>query len=784
MPGAEVFRVIHRMVEPPRYAQATDRELLTRYLAERDEGAFEALTRRHARLVQLAVAGVLTDPNDIDDAFQATFLVLVRRARGTEWRTALGPWLYAVAHRVAVKLRAKARRLPGPLGDADPAGRTDRPGACWQEVCDLLHAELDQLPDRYRLPLLLCYLEGQTRDEAAAALGLTVGTVKGRVRRGCDLLRRRLGRRGVTLSAGLMAVVTAPHPVGAIEPSIVAILRGACSPRAFALAREVTMRSVLWKVAAGVVAAAVLVGVGTGMIAAGGGSAPPTGKVAAEPVAPLSVQAQALRYVPPDAAVFVHADASRLWGGPLGKSARAAEPKLFADLAAKAKALFGVTPDDLESITVFIPRIKVPEESEQVGMVFTFRAPFKTGTLTAGFGQVFPKEAKVSVHTPSDRMAVVLVGLDNKYAKLRPADATGPLVPAIQAAASGRHLMVVGSTLANLPDVIRGDNLPPDVRAFRPILEAESITGIVDLAKEELSVEVRVKAATPARAAEAEKALGLLATLLQETLTNLGGKGAGNPPANKDLSAIIKAAGEGLKGAKYTTDGAETRARVSLPAELPYFAAFAAGLTKTKEAAVQAQSINNLKQIALAMHNYHDTNGGLPPAAVVDKTGKPLLSWRVLILPYIEQEPLYKQFKLDEPWDSEHNKKLIPQMPKIYAIPDDPGAKPGETRYRVFVGNGAVFDTVQGVKFDQVTDGTSSTIMAVTAATAVPWTKPDELTFDPDKDMGKLLGPVGNAYQAAYCDGSVRMFAKLPAAKTLNALITRAGGEVIDPDAP
>src|SRR5262249_40256468 len=118
---------------------------------------------------------------------------------------------------------------------------------------------------------------------------------------------------------------------------------------------------------------------------------------------------------------------------------------------------------------------------------------------------------------------------------------------------------------------------------------------------------------------------------------------------------------------------------------------FAPAVGKLKEGAVRAQSANNLKQIGLALHNYHDTMGNFPPAAIVDEQGNRLLSWRVAILPYIEQVELYKQFKLDEPWDSDHNKKLIAKMPKTYALPNKM-SKPGETHYRVFVGNGALFD--------------------------------------------------------------------------------------------
>src|SRR5205823_7558349 len=175
-------------------ADDTDRDLLTRFLREQDEAAFEALVRRHERLIRSAVGRVLSDPDDADDAFQATFLVLIRRARSIDWRTGLGPWLYGVAHRVAIKARdaglARARKeAAAPTRGADPP-----PDLSWREACALLHAELDRLPDRYRLPLLLCYLDGKTRDEAAAALRVTAQTVKGRLERGREILRTRLAR--------------------------------------------------------------------------------------------------------------------------------------------------------------------------------------------------------------------------------------------------------------------------------------------------------------------------------------------------------------------------------------------------------------------------------------------------------------------------------------------------------------------------------------------------------------------------------------------------------------
>jgi prepilin-type processing-associated H-X9-DG protein len=251
------------------------------------------------------------------------------------------------------------------------------------------------------------------------------------------------------------------------------------------------------------------------------------------------------------------------------------------------------------------------------------------------------------------------------------------------------------------------------------------------------------------------------------------------------LLKVIKAGLMAAKEAKFEVDGTEARATVTLPLEgLPLASAYVTAVLRAQQAAAVQQSANNLRQIGIAVHTYHDTNNSLPPAAVCDKKGKPQLSWRVLILPYIEQNELYKQFKLDEPWDSANNKKLLAKMPSTYAMPGK--TKPGETDtyYRVFVGNDAGWDWLMAPRFPAAfTDGTSNTVMVVTAAESVPWTKPDELEFDPEKDMTKLIGMVVNGKaQMAMFDGSVRTFSKLPSKTTIHGAITRSGGEILGPD--
>jgi prepilin-type processing-associated H-X9-DG protein len=200
-----------------------------------------------------------------------------------------------------------------------------------------------------------------------------------------------------------------------------------------------------------------------------------------------------------------------------------------------------------------------------------------------------------------------------------------------------------------------------------------------------------------------------------------------------------------------------------------------------REAARRAQCTNNMKQIALAMHNYHSVNNSLPKVAITDKDGKPLLSWRVAILPYIEQQALYNKFKLDEPWDSPHNKPLLDEMPPTYACPSMAKKDATGTSYRAFVGNNALFEKDRAVGFQDVTDGTSNTIMVVETRDTVPWSKPDDIPFDPqNKAPGFGAGSFHpGGFNACFADGSVRFIKLSVAANVLRALITRSGGEVI-----
>ena len=208
-------------------------------------------------------------------------------------------------------------------------------------------------------------------------------------------------------------------------------------------------------------------------------------------------------------------------------------------------------------------------------------------------------------------------------------------------------------------------------------------------------------------------------------------------------------------------------------------------LEMARARARRAQSTNNLKQIAIAMHNHHDTYKKFPGVGSMDDEGQPLLSWRVQILPFLEQKKLYDQFHLDEPWDSQHNRTLIEEMPAVFHCPNSSlKLQRGLSVYRVVVGKDTVFTGGKGIQMKQIKDGTSNTIMVVEVDDdhAVAWTKPEGLPFDPDQPARGLGGQTEGGFNAAYCDGSVR-FLELPHdPDNLRARFTRAGGEVVPRD--
>jgi RNA polymerase sigma factor (sigma-70 family) len=237
-----LLQAIRRLVEAPAPGRDSDAQLLELFARDRDESAFATLMQRHAPLVWGVCCRLLHDIHDIEDAFQATFLVLARKAGSIRNRDALGTWLYSVAYKVAARARAESsqrhrrerQESSMPLHDhrphPEPADRETCSEAERQELRRLLDDELSRLPEKYRAPLVLCYLEGKSGDEAAEQLHWPKGTVSGRLARARDLLRQRLTRRGLALSAaavstGLSQAEAAALPAALQQSTLEAALR-------------------------------------------------------------------------------------------------------------------------------------------------------------------------------------------------------------------------------------------------------------------------------------------------------------------------------------------------------------------------------------------------------------------------------------------------------------------------------------------------------------------------------------------------------------------------------
>jgi len=213
-----ILRLIRRAVENERAKLLTDGQLLGRFQAQHDEGAFHVLVRRHGSMVLDVCRNVLHNEADAEDVFQATFLVLAQKARTIRNMASIGSWLYGVAYRTALKTqRDGARRHKHETRVPGQRPSDEAEDLAWREVQQLLHQELTQISECYRAPLVLCYLQGKTQDEAATLLGISKATVKKRLERGRALLRTRLVRRGLG-SAGLCVAAAWPAALVSGQP--------------------------------------------------------------------------------------------------------------------------------------------------------------------------------------------------------------------------------------------------------------------------------------------------------------------------------------------------------------------------------------------------------------------------------------------------------------------------------------------------------------------------------------------------------------------------------------
>src|SRR5579864_614704 len=499
-----------------------------------------------------------------------------------------------------------------------------------------------------------------------------------------------------------------------------------------------------------------------------------------------------LAWVPANCTGFVHIRFAELWYGPLGRNARkilaGQEPQALEQIE---KSL-GISLSQIDTITIVLPEFKDDNAHNMVVRVTTTE-PYDAQRLLESLGALGdngqPLQPKMSrmyklrdrgaIHLTGPRMLTFFESEDSAIDLLsrmlsKPAD--DGISPALRQAAE-KHKIVAGLAVNELPK-IPAEQVPLELL---PLRDTKRIVLVGDFDEEHAKLEVRLAYERNGHAAEAMRAMEDGRKLAQGMLRRMAQDLGKESKENEAMLAFLKEAQGALKDAKLKHVDTEVQmvAEVQTASSISTMLAYAAG--KVRASADQIKSQNNIKQMTLAVINYADTYGGpMPSAAICDKNGKPLLSWRVAILPYIEQDNLYKQFHLDEPWDSEHNKTLIARMPDIYKLPGDKTKyEYPSTHYLALVGNGAAFEEKRGVRFPaEITDGTSNTIWVVEAEKAVPWTKPEDIAYDP-KQLPKLAYFFNNRCNAGNLDGSVRTLRKDLKAEVVHPMITRAAGDII-----
>jgi beta-lactamase regulating signal transducer with metallopeptidase domain len=326
----------------------------------------------------------------------------------------------------------------------------------------------------------------------------------------------------------------------------------------------------------------------------------------------------------------------------------------------------------------------------------------------------------------------------------------------------------------------------------RPLIDKTRLLGVSLEVEDELRIVADVSSRNADDAgvvAETLNAARVLARNMLQQMAKDGEAAGAGPNTSPEQSSrnVVKAAAvvqklvqlctSSLTAMKIEQKDNSTRVTTTAKIDDLQLAVFAPAISAAHAAAKRAESMNNLKQIGLAFHNYHDTYKHFPGASAVPEGKQHPVSWRVALLPFIEQHQLYEQYNFEEPWDSENNRKLIAKMPSVYRHPTAP-ANSTSPSYFVLTGPDTVFrnDTPQ---FRDIHDGTSNTILAVEAQQDTPWTKPEDIPFNKDKAIPEFGGYNPNVFNAVFADGAVKPISDEIDEATLRLLIMSQDGQPV-----
>jgi tRNA A-37 threonylcarbamoyl transferase component Bud32 len=396
------------------------------------------------------------------------------------------------------------------------------------------------------------------------------------------------------------------------------------------------------------------------------------------------------------------------------------------------------------------------------------------------------------------------------------AGTSGPLTDALHEVTDVSQVAVGVSGTPALQLIAR--KIPADYQPILPLLEFQSTTLLVRLTSllsadrygDTFHVDLRMSFVDQRLATDGEAAARAGLTRLRKGLAELVPKmdrdsaeeiqalekaGMGRfAPLIRWVTQVSNRLEEALREVDLQRQGRTLTIRFPLVADLPEWARHWARLIRASESDTRAgpeqvlrtvqrpQSEDNLRRLATAIHAYHakQPHPYLPPHASLGPDGQPLLSWRVLILPLLNENDLFKQFHLNEPWNSPHNKALLEKMPKVFQSPTDTSPKPTTTFYQVFVGKGTLFEDTDGLAVDKIPKSAEKTLLIVEGGEAVPWTKPQDLEYDPARPLPKLGGAFADGFCAVSLDGNARFFPKTLDKKSLRTLISRHESHNVD----
>ncbi len=474
-------------------------------------------------------------------------------------------------------------------------------------------------------------------------------------------------------------------------------------------------------------------------------------------------------------------------------------------ISAAGRQELGIDPLDIEQVLAIVELS--PENVPDVAVVLRSAKPLEPGEIfPALWRQTVEAElagrkyrqaqtpATPSIFRPDDRTVILarerlLRKIVHQYPR-PPAGEMSRILERISKAPDILAITVVAPLRPQLKALLAQAPLPPPLAGLAQVPDQLKLIGLRVNLVDDAGLSLTLRAEDEAAAAQLDELIGrLLETARQMMLAGMAEQMASSDPVEQASARYVQRLGTGfLQTLRPRRTGDTLALKVEGQGQLRVAAIGAlAGLAlpamqAARAAARRSQSSSNLKRIGVALHMYHDVHRALPARANFDAAGKPLLSWRVHLLPFLEEQTLYERFRLDEPWDSPHNRELIPLMPALYRNPGG-NTKPGLTHYLGAAGDGMLFSGDKSHRLSDIIDGTSTTIMVleVDDSHAAVWTQPDDLAVDANRPLAGLGAAHPGGFLALLADDSVRFISEGIDPRAFRAMLTIAGGDLIGP---